>query len=101
MKFLFWAGLAIEIVALGWFLYQIWLVSSGRSGYIEAAYPDLYRKNGFPAAILFFIVSSALVARYGFDAPKIATWIVLSPALLFVLAMVGMVVASMFIRDWR
>lgn len=101
MKFLFWAGLTLEIFALCWFLYQIWLVYSGRSGYVEEAYPDIYRKNGFPAAVLFTIVSSALLARYWFNAPKMATWIVLSPALLFVLAMIGMVVASMFIKDWR
>lgn len=101
MKFLFWAGLTLEIFALGWFLYKIWLVYSGRSGYVEAAYPDMYRENGFPAVILCAIVSGALLARFVFNAPKMATWIVLSPALLFLLAMAGMVVASMFIKDWR
>lgn len=101
MKFIFWTGLAIEFLALGWFLYQIWLLYSGRSGYVEEAYPDMYRKNLIPAVILFAIVSGALLARFWFKAPKIATWIVLSPALVFVLSMVGMLVASMFIRDWR
>lgn len=33
--------------------------------------------------------------------PKIALWIVCSPALIFTLALIGMMVAGMFIRDWR
>jgi len=101
MKTLFWIGLVIECLALGWFLYQVWLLYSGRSGYVEEALPEMYRKNLFPAAILFAVVSGALLARFWFKAPKIALWIVFSPALIFVLSMVGMLVASMFIRDWR
>ena len=101
VKFIFWAGLAIEFAALTWFIYQIWLLYSGRSGYLEEAYPDMYRKNLIPAVILFAIISSAMFVRFWFKAPKIATWIVLSPALVMILSMLGMVVASMFIRDWR
>jgi hypothetical protein len=73
----------------------------GRGSYYEDAYPELYRKNIFPALILFVIVSGALLAQFLFKSPKIAAYIVLSPAIIFVLALVGMMITSMFIRDWK
>ena len=101
MKTVFWIGLTLESLALVWFLYQIWLLYSGRSGYVEEALPEMYRKNLIPAIILVVLIAGALLTRLWFKAPKIALWIVCSPALIFVLSAVGMLVASMFIRDWR
>lgn len=101
MKILFWPGLVIECLAMVWFFYKSWLIYAGKSGYVEEAYPELYRQNLVPAAILLLIVSGALLARLWFKTPKVATWIVLSPALIFAMAIVGMLVSSMFIRNWR
>ncbi len=101
MKILFWLGLTIEGLAMLYYLYQTWIIYSGRSIYEESYYPDLYRQNLIPAVLLSLIFFSALSARFYFNAPKVATWIVLSPVVTAVIAGVGMVVSSMFIKDWR
>lgn len=101
MKLLFWLGLTVEILIAGYYLYQIWIVASGRSTYVESYHAELIRKNLFPALVLVVIISSALVAQFYFKAPKIATYIVLSPVFIMILAFLGMMVASMFIKDWR
>lgn len=101
MRVLFWIGLITEASICCWYLYKVWSVYTGRSGYIEEAYPDLYKESLPPAVILGLIVVSALIAKFWFRASKVATWIVFSPVVLFALALVGMVIASMFIKDWR
>ncbi len=101
MKTLYWLGLTVETAILMYYLYQIWIVASGRSTYVESYHAELIRKNLVPAVILGVIISGALVARFYFKAPKIATYIVLSPVFMMVLAFLGMIVASMFIKNWR
>jgi hypothetical protein len=92
MKLLFWLALVLESSALFYFLYKAWKVPQ------DYSYTDgQYSKVLIPAAVLALIVISALLARFAFNAPKTAFYLSISPAIMLVLSMVGMMVASIFV----
>ncbi|MFN8343663.1 MAG: hypothetical protein U0X91_01590 [Spirosomataceae bacterium] len=100
MKLIFWIGVVVLGVVMLYYLYQAWVLYSGRSKYIEV-YPEMYREVLVPAAVAASLFIGALMANFWFKSPKIALYIVLSPLIVGALALIFMVIASMFIRDWR
>jgi hypothetical protein len=92
MKFMFWFALTLEGSALLYFLYKAWKVPEDYS-YTNGQYSKVL----IPAAVLALIIVSALVARFAFNAPKTAFYLSISPAIMLVLSMVGMMVASIFV----
>jgi hypothetical protein len=100
MKGVFWIGVIVLGAVMFYYLYQAWILYSGRSKYIEV-YPEMYREVLIPAAVSGGLLAAALVANFWFKSPKAAVYIVLSPLMLGVLALIFMVIASMFRSDWR
>ncbi len=97
---IFWASLCMETAGVLYFLYSAWLLWSGRSHDAEV-YPERYRKVLIPAGVLFLIIASSLVARYKYKKLQVAFWLSLTPVWAYGLALAGMLIASMFIHDWR
>jgi len=100
MKLIFWIGIVVLGAVMLYYLYQTWILYSGRSKYIEV-YPEMYREVLVPATVAGCLFIGALVANFWFKLPKVAVYIVLSPLIVGVIVLVFMVIASMLRSDWR
>lgn len=99
MKIIYWICLTLEGGGTLWYLNSIRLLGKKDPAYV---YPEDYRKLIFPALVLGVLFLGGVIAKFVFHAPKVATYIVLTPVFVFILALLGMVFASMMSGgNWR
>jgi hypothetical protein len=94
MKYIFWLAIILESAALGYFVRKGWRLWKSDQRYV---YPEQYRQVLYPVLVLSAILIVSIFFKYYFQSDKSATFVALLPLIVLVLALIGMIVATIMI----
>jgi hypothetical protein len=94
MEYIFWLAIILESAVLGYFVRKGWRLWKSNPHYI---YPQQYRQALYPILVFSAILIVSLFFKYYFQSDKSATLVALLPLIVFVLALLGMIVATIMV----